>query len=478
MESVKRNVSYQIIFRILTIITPLVTSPIISRAFGASGIGLYSATIAYVTYFTLFAMLGVEKYGNRAIAAVQSDRDKRSELFISIYSVQVISSTIAILAYYLSFVFIHKTRWNLAVIQSLWLFSYLADINWFFFGMEEFKLTVIRSTVIKIITVLLIVVFIRTPNDLYLYATIMGGGALLGQLVLWRHLGKYIYFSFPKWNNVKQHIFPILKLYIPVIAISIFRLMDKSMLDMLSTEESVGYYYSADKVVNIPLGLVTAVSTVMLPRVANMLHEKSIKDVRIILGKSIELTIILVSAVSFGIAAIAKEFVPVFFGVGYEPCVLLVYWFVPVLIIKTLEDIICSQYLIPAHMDNLYIVALFGGAAANIICNYFLIKQFAALGAVLGTLVAETVVLIIQLCNVKEIPFLNLFFRQCQYVLFGFIMFITVRFSAQFINLSDAMKTVILVGIGGSIYMLLCFAWNLISRDSLFHTTIRRFMKR
>ena len=478
MGNVKKNVSYQIVYRILTILTPLVTSPIISRAFGATGLGLYSATIAYVTYFTLFAMLGIEKYGNRAIAAVQSDRDKRSKLFICIYSVQFVSSSIAIIVYFISFVFIDRTRWGLAAIQSLWLFSYLVDINWFFFGMEEFKLTVIRSTVIKIVTVVTIVIFIRTPDDLYLYAVIMGGGALIGQLALWGPLRKYVYFSVPKWQSVKTHVLPILKLYIPVIAISIFRLMDKSMLDLLSTEDNVGYYYSADKVVSIPLSLVTAVSTVMLPRVANMLQEKSINDVRIVLEKSIELTILLVAAVSFGIAAIANEFVPFFFGKGYEPCVLLVYWFVPVLIIKTLEDIICSQYLIPAHKDNLYIAALFGGAAANIVSNYFLIKQFTALGAVLGTLIAEAVVLIIQLCNVKEIPFLRLFLKQFQYIVFGTIMFITVRFSVQFIGLSDALKTVVMVVIGGSVYILLCFIWSLIKQDSLFHSSIKCYIRR
>ena len=478
MESVKKNVSYQIIYRILTIITPLVTSPIISRAFGASGMGLYSATIAYVTYFTLFAMLGVENYGNRAIAAVQSDRDKRSRLFPSIYAVQIISSTIAIVVYFISFIFIERSRWLLAAIQSLWLFSYLVDINWFFFGMEEFKLTVIRSTIIKVATVISIALFIRKPDDIYLYAAIMGGGALIGQLALWGYIKKYVFFVIPKWKDIKPHIVPILKLYVPVIAISIFRLMDKSMLDLLSTEENVGYYYSADKVVSIPLGLVTAVSTVMLPRVANMLHDKTIEDVKRILPKSIELTVLLVSAVSFGIAAIANEFVPVFFGKGYDPCVILIYWFVPVLVVKTLEDIICSQYLIPAHKDNLYIAALFGGAAANIVSNYFLIKQFAALGAVLGTLIAEIVVLTIQLVNVKEIPFFKIFISKTQYILFGFVMFIVVRIVAQYIHLADALKTISLISIGAAIYVLLCFIWSLVKKDSLFHATVIKYIKK
>ena len=477
MGNIKKNVSYQMIYRILTVITPLITSPIISRAFGANGMGLYSATVAYVNFFTLFAMLGVENYGNRAIAAVQSDRSKRSELFWNIYIIQAVASTIALFFYYVSFVFISRERWVLSLIQSLWILSYLADINWFFFGMEEFKLTVIRSTIIKLATVLSIALFIREPKDLYLYATIMGGGALLGQLALWGQLHKYVDFTKPSYQNSKKHILPILKLYVPVIAISIFRLMDKTMLDWLSTEDDVGYYYSADKIVNIPLGLVTAVSTVMLPRIANILHEKSIDNARKLISKASELSILLVCAVSFGIAAIANEFVPLFFGPGYDPCVLLIYWFVPVLIVKTLEDIICSQYLIPAHKDNLYILALFGGAATNIISNYILIKQFNALGAVFGTLIAEVVVLSIQLLRTKEIPFVKYFLSQIQYVLFGMGMFFSVRILSRSISMPQFPKVIVLILLGGAVYLICSFVWGIVNKKSILHAPIIRMMK-
>lgn len=479
MNSIKKNVIYQIVFRILTIITPLITSPIISRAFGAEGIGLYSATYTYVTYFTLFAMLGVENYGNRSIAAVQGNIKERSILFWNIYIVQFTSSVIAICAYLFSFIWIDSSRIILATVQGVWILSFLFDINWFYFGIEQFKITVIRSSIIKIITVILIAVLIHKPEDLLLYALIMSVGALTSQLVLWFCIPRYVVFIKPSLKNCTSHIKPIIKLYIPIIAISIFRLMDKSMLDILSNEENLGYYYNSDKIVNIPLGLVTAVSTVMLPRISNMLHNnKNVNSIKGVLEKSSELTILLVCAVSFGIATIAKEFVPLFFGDGYEPCVRLIYFFVPVLIIKALENIVCSQYLIPAHKDNIYIGALFGGAIANIVSNYFLIKQFHALGAVLGTLVAELVVLFIQLFYVREINFIKIYIRNIQYVIFGFVMFASGRLLSVIIHVNDYIKVAVMILIGGCVYLILCVIFGSINKQSLIYAEIQRHLSK
>ena len=464
------NIGYQMVYRILTIITPLITTPIISRAFGAQGVGEYSATIAYVTYFTLFAMLGIENYGNRAVAAVQDDAQQRSRLFCEIYSIQCVSSLSAILVYFASFCFIDSSRFVLAAIQGIWLFSYLVDINWFFFGMEQFKLTVVRSSVIKIITVCLIVLFIKNSSDLYLYAGIMGGGALVGQLVLWRYIKKYVIFQKPSLLDIKKHIRPILKLYVPIIAISIFRLMDKSMLDVFSTSSDVGYYYSADKIVSIPFGVVTAISTVMLPRLSNVFHNQSDTEAKKLISQSTELSIFLVSAVSFGIASVAKEFVPIFFGDGYDVCIELIYFFVPVLIVKVLEDIICSQYLIPTHKDNIYMAALICGAIANILSNIPLIRCYGALGAVLGTLVAECVVLVVQLFFIKDVPFLRFFISEMQYIVFGGIMSVVVRSIGNHIDFQAAPHIIILVLVGGICYLLCCVVWWMTHSNSVFHS--------
>ena len=457
MSSLKKNLVFQMSYRILTIITPLITSPIISRALGAEKIGVYSATQAFANYFMLFAMLGVEYYGQRSIANSHT-KDERSSTFWSIYIVQFGASFIAVSVYYLSAFFWNPSRITIMLIQGLWVISCLFDINWFYFGVENFQITVTRNFIVKIVTVLCIVVFIHEPTDLCLYATIMAGSTTISQLILWENIRKYVDLKKISLKECKKHLWPIIKLFIPMIALSIYHFMDKTMLDMFSTESEVGYYYAADKIIYIPLGLITAVGTVMLPRVSNVVTDSEKKATEL-LNKSAELSIWMSCAAGFGIAAIAKEFVPLFFGEGYEKCSILLILFTPVIFVKALSNIVDQQYLIPAKFDNQYTIAVTGGAVVNLICNWFLIPRLGSIGATLGTLMAEFAVLVISVMFARrKINFVKMFFKQSYYILFGLIMFFTVRLLDSHIHIdSNLIRLILMIAAGGLIYCILCF---------------------
>jgi len=479
-SSVKQNLAYQIVFRVLTILTPLITSPILSRALGAEKLGVYSATLAYVNYFMLFAMLGVENYGNRSIAAARGDKGKLQELFWNIYAVQVIASILAMAVYALSFAFLNSDRYMIAALQGLWLLSNLINVNWFFFGTEQFRLTVARSIIIKLLTVVLIAVLIRRPSNLYVYALIMAGDAVLGSAIMWPFLKKTIDFQIPRWRLMKEHLKPILVLFVPVVAMSVFHIMDKTMLDVLRTETDVGYYYSADKIINIPLAVITALGTVMLPHVSNVMSKGNKGSVALMLKKSFELTMFLACAVGMGIASIANEFVPFFFGAGFEPCILLIYWFVPVLFMKAISDLIRTQYMVPAHQDAKYTIAIVFGAVSNLIANYFLIRMFGALGAVLGTLIAEAVVAAAEIYLARdELPFLRYLVGDLSYILIGIFMIVVVRGVAHVLHAGIVVKLLCMVLSGGAVYILGCLLYWHFKKSSIFHRSdLDRILRR
>lgn len=468
MSGLKKNLGYQIAYRILTVITPLITSPIISRALGADNLGIYSATQAFANYFMFAAMLGIEKYGQRTIAAAAS-KEERGRLFWEIYSVQFFSSILSIVAYMAAVIVMDSDRATIQFIQGLWVLSCLLNIGWFFFGCEEFKVTVTRNLAIKLITVVSIVLFIRKPEDLTLYTVIMAGGTAASELILWLSLTQRVQFERPSWDRVKKHIIPIIRLFIPVIALSVYHIMDKSMLDMLSTEANVGWYYAVDKIVNIPLGLIMAISTVMMTRVSYLLHNKTAEKVKELLIKSSDLTMFLTCAVTFGIAAISKEFVPFFFGPGYEPCVVLMYLFLPVLVIKALGDVVRTQYLIPSKKDNVYTAAVTSGAITNVIFNALFIPLLGAKGAVLGTLAAEFVVLAVQVGGcLKEVNFVGIFAHQFHYLLAGTIMTIAVRLFANHVEFANVFaKIVVMVAIGAIAYLCQCMLIWFKKKDSI-----------
>ena len=473
-SSTKVNLILQIAYRILTVLTPLITSPYLSRILGPSNLGIYSATYAYANYYILLAMLGVEYHGNREISLHDNPQELK-KTFWGIYYVQACVAVFAIIIYLLTIPLFSAERRFYLLWQGLWIVAAGLDINWFFFGTQQFKLTVTRNVVIKILTIAGMFLLVRGENDLWKYILLMACGLLVNQLVMWFFLIKQIGFSRPNGKDIVPNIGPMFKLFIPVIGLSVFQVTDKIMVDWLSDSVNGGCYYNADRLINIPISVITALSTVMLPKLVRE-FDGQVKDKEkafALLGKSSELTISLTAAIAFGLGAISFEFVPFFFGKGYELCVSLILGFVPVIIFKAQEEFVRSQYLIPTKQDNIYIQAVFVAAVINIIANYFLILHFGAFGAVLGTIIAESVLFTYQLIRTRgEISFFKIFMRNWPYLLFGLVMFVVVRVIAATTNLSDGLTVVISICSGACLYCLLSLVYALLNKKSVYHNYV------
>ena len=362
MSRLKKNLGYQTVYQLINTCIPLITSPYLARKLGAEKQGIFSFTQSIVNYFTLFAMLGVVNYGTRSIAACLGNKEKKSITFWSIYAMQLIVSITSLLVYIIYLSLLCKNNIIISVIQGLYLLGSIVDINWFFFGIEKFKTTVTRSIFIRVCTVISILIFVNCSNDLWIYTFIMAGGTFLSNIILWRFLPQEINFSaFHKISlfDLKKHIKPNLILFVPLLAMSVFHIMDKTMLGVLSTYEQVGYYYNADKVINIPIGVLTGIGTVMLPRMTTLIDEKKMEAASKLFSISVEGIMIVSSAMAFGIASVSKEFTPIFFGNGFEQCILLIIILSPVLIIKGLSQTSRMQFLIPSHNERIFILKKF-----------------------------------------------------------------------------------------------------------------------
>ena len=416
MSKLKKNLGYQTIYQILNTCIPLITSPYLARVLGAEKQGVFSYTQSIVNYFTLFAMLGVVNYGTRTIADCGKDRGKRSKTFWNIYMLQLCCTVISISVYAFYLTQICSQNIYIAFLQIFYLLGSLVDINWLFFGVEKFKITVSRNMVIRI----------------------MSGSTFLSNAILWFFASKEIELKAIKkisWFEVASHIKPNLVLFVPLMAMSVYHIMDKTMLGLLSTYKQVGYYYNADKIINIPIGILTGVGTVMLPRMTSLNKAGKLEEARKLFLLSIELIIVVAVAMACGISAISKEFTPFFFGKGYDECIRLIIALSPVLVIKGLSEIARMQYLIPNHKEKIFIESVFCGAGVNFVVNWFLISRLGALGAVIGTLVAELVSCVWQYIKMnKYISCLTTIFKSMIYVVFGVIMFTIVRVVALCFN--------------------------------------------
>ena len=458
MKRIIKNLGYQTLYQILAICLPLITSPYISRVLGAEGLGAYSYTYSVVNYFTLFAMLGTLSYGSKSIAIVKGDRESLTHVFWGIYYFQAIVSVISIFAYILFLRVVVEKNIFIAAVQITWIIGCLLDISWFFFGLEEFKITVVRNIVIKILTILAIFLFIKQPQDVWKYALIMSFGTLLSQIALWPFLPRYITVYRPSVKEVCMHIKPNIMLFVPLLGLSVYHIMDKTMLGIVCNNAESGYYYNADKVMSMPLTVIMATGTVMLPKMSELVAKGSDDEENYLFHTSLNVFMILTIGMAFGISAIAQDFIPFFFGPGYERCINLVYIFSLIMIFKALANIIRNQFLIPHNYERVYIISVFAGAILNLVANYILIvvMNLGAVGACLGTLVAEVTTCILYIVAIKDkIEIISILQGMFVYILFGLLMALCVFGFAS--NMPTSIWSLMLeVFLGTIIYFTLC----------------------
>lgn len=480
--SIKKNLGFQTAYQILITCLPLITSPYLSRVLGASQLGVYSFTSSIMSYFALFALLGTVNHGTRSIASCGADRRKRSETFWNIYLMQVSTSLLCTLGYVGYVLLIVKENKLIAAIQTIHVLSCVLNINWLFFGVEDFKRTVTRNALIRIASVILILFLVKKPDDLWLYALIMVGGELVGQIIMWAYAGTHIEKATVDFKEVLANLKPSLMLFIPLLAMSIYHIMDKTMLGALSSFTQSGYYYNADKVVNVTVGVISGISTVMLPRMTALISSGKKKESDELFKLSMEGTAIVGIAMAFGIAAIANEFEPVFFGPGYDECVLLTIVLAPVLIIKAFSFTARYQYLVPHHKEKSYTVSVIVGAFVNLIANSLLIPSYGAMGAVLGTLLAELSACVWQYLSIRKLISLEKTLVSCiAYLGFGLLMFLLVRLVAT-ISINLYIKILLEVLTGVVAYFAFCEAyWRLTKsniRKVMFGTVLSKIKKK
>lgn len=423
-NNIKKNYIYNLVYQILVMIIPLITTPYLSRVLGAENIGIYSFTLSVTTYFILFGSLGIAMYGQREIAYLQNDIKKRSKIFFEIFLMRCITLNISILIFYI--VFCSNGQYNVYYkILLLELIANVVDISWYFQGLEEFKKTVVRNIIVKLISVICIFVFVKETTDLNKYFIIYVLSNFLGNLSLWMYLPKYIQKVKLKELNLFRHIKPTIMLFIPQIATQLYTVLDKTMIGIIiSNKAEVGYYEQAQKIVKLLMTIATSLGTVMMPRIAATFASGNHKKIKDYMNKSFSFILLLAFPLMLGIISISKNFVPLFYGKGYEKVTPLMCIISPIIVLIGLSNVIGTQYLLPTKKQNKYTLSVVIGALVNFILNLILIKYFASIGASIATVIAEFAVTTTQFILVKnEIKFLDVIKLSYKYVIAALIMF-------------------------------------------------------
>lgn len=469
-KSIKRNYIYNLIQQLLSLLAPLITTPYISRVIGAEGIGTYSYASSIVAYFALFAALGTASYGQREISYCQDDRERRTEVFWNNELLCIISTFTCLILYAILCVFQKENR-IVFIILSLTVLDVCLNISWLLTGMEEFGKIVLRNIIIKVVSIAFIFIFVRSRNDFVVYVFGLTLVSVLSNLSLWPFVPKFV--NRPNFKALKPfaNIKTVLSLFIPTIAISIYTVLDKTMIGVITRDAAEnGFYEQAIKISRIALMVVTSLGTVMVPRIGHHFEKHEDAIVRQYMYRSYRFVGLLGVPMSLGLLAVSSNFVPWFFGKGFEKVVHLIGILGFLLIAIGVNNVTGVQYLIPTKRQNTFTKTVLIGACVNFIANICLIPFLGAIGAALASVLAETVISVVQLVIVRrELSGLVIIKDSIKYIISGLVMFCALYFVGNLL-VPSVTNTLILVLCGAVVYIILL----LILCDSFFIENIKQ----
>lgn len=453
MKKTISNLIYQIIFQATKIILPFITIPIVSKSLGPEGLGTYNYINSIAQYFVLFAGLGIGVYGNRQIAINRESKLKLSQTFFELFTLSFSISMVSLVCYFIIASFSDNRVYF--YYQSLIIIAAVFDISWFFMGIEDFKKTSLSSLATQLLSFVLIVLFVKSPDSLGIYIFIQSISILLSQLIMWGFVWRYLEFVSINMKDILRHFVPALTYFTPKIAIVLYSNLNKTLLGLLDSKEAVGFYSNTLILNSVIVTLVTTVDLVLLPKMSNLFSKGRSKEIINTLNQSIHVQIFFTIPIMFGIILVTPTVVPWFFGNSFLMLKDTIPFVSPLVIIIPLGMAVGRQYLIPMNRMKVYNIAVILGALVSIILNLSLIPFIGLYGAIIATLVAESFVTVVRIrALLKETAFEFKYSLISKYFLSAIIMYIVTNVVTRQLQ-NNLFSTIIQIIIGGSTYMII-----------------------
>ncbi|HAQ1081385.1 TPA: oligosaccharide flippase family protein, partial [Enterococcus faecium] len=410
MKKTVKDIFYNAIYQVFLIVLPLLTIPILSRRIGSTGLGIYGYVFSISQFLMTVIAVGMNPFRIRNIAKSRKDKKALSLQFWNIYFIQfLIGLSVSFL--YIAYIYFFDVKYkNLYLIQLIFIVGLTLDISWFFQGIEEFSKVVIRNTVIKLSSVLLIIIFVSTKDDLWIYVFITSITNFLGSLVFWLSIhgkvGKPIFNS----NVFKQLWKPAFIILTPQLFMQVYTTLDKTIVGYFVDPTELSYYDQSQKIARIILAVLTSITIVMLPKISKAQAEGKSENILVYTKKSFDYTII-IALILFSVVFInTKEFVPWFFGENFKPMTINMLISCLIIVVSPIGGVFANQFAIAIEKDKEYAYPMIIGAIVSIIGNVAFVPTYGAVAATIVLVVVELLVFFFRVFFVRKEIKISYFF--------------------------------------------------------------------
>ncbi len=459
-KSVKRNYIYSLSYQIFSLIMPFITSPYIARILGPENVGTFSFISTYVSYFVLLGRLSIDLYGSRELSYVKNDLTKKSEVFWNLALLNFTNLLIALLIYFTWLLIYKPVNGLFYALSSLTLFSSMLDITWLFSAHEEFGMIALRNFIVRIISVVSIFVFVKSPNDLVNYFLINLITPFVINASMLRYINRYVTFIKPTFLNAYKRYPKVLKISLPNLAVSVYTMLDKLLLGTISGNEYLGYYDYSKRIVAMALTVVSSMTPIMMVKMSGHFKNNDLSLVRGYVAKSFKFSVFSSVLIFSLLISAVPEFIPWFYGSNFSTTIKLIQILSPTIIAVAMGTVAGHQFLLSIGKENLLSLALVIGAVISFSLNILLIPRYDALGASLTSLVTEVTITIILYITISRYMDVKELFRQnYKFFLFSLAVIIPLRIIGTKMGPS-VLTNLLQVALGTIIYLLLSLVFD------------------
>ena len=404
-KSLKVNFMMNIILTMSSFIFPLITFPYVSRILLPTGTGKVSFATSVVSYFSMFAQLGIPTYGIRACAKVRENRENLTRTVHELIVINLIMSCISYFALFIALAYVprlHSDR-NLLILVSSTIILTTIGMEWLYKGLEQYSYITIRSIVAKIVSVIAMFALVHSENDYVIYGGITVFAASAANIFNLIHARHYVDFRAVGKYNLGRHLKPIGIFFAMSCATTIYVNLDTVMIGWLKTDAEVGYYNVAIKIRTLLLSVVTSLGAVLLPRASYYIKAGMLDEFKRINAKTMNFTLLIAVPVTVYFILFAEEGILFLSGASYMDSILPMQIIMPTVIFAGVSNITGLEILVPMGKEKYVLISEIFGAVLDFGINAIMIPRYGCIGAAIGTTLAEIVVLLVQIIFIRPI---------------------------------------------------------------------------
>lgn len=389
---------YYLIYNVLNLAFPFVTGIYVARILLPDSIGAVAAAQNLAQYFVILAFLGIPTYGMREIAKTRDNKEERSRVFSELYVINFISTCFFLICYLILIVSVRAFRENLPLylVVGVSIALNAFNISWLYEGLEEFRFTSLRNIVFKAFAFIFLVLLVREPSDYLIYAGISVIGTAGNYIVNMIFAPRFVEISFRKLH-LKRHIKSILYLVAVNLAIELYSLVDVTMMNFMSSKESIAFYKYGYTIHLMLLQVINTFTMVLVPRISFYYKENKLEEFNKLVSKAFKLIILFSVPMIIGIQFTADFLIVKLYGDSYINSARILRMFSILLLISPTGYLLGSRMLLATNHENKMIISVGIGAVVNIIGNALLIPGYAEYGATLASIISEIVVMMVYL---------------------------------------------------------------------------------